>query len=129
MQRKLAGQIEAEGAPNSAARREAAGKAATDTQIQCEGAKGQLEKQLTNAGAAPGSGRANLAITGLGSDVAKSKGLSTTISDQQIEWGVLPQIGAAVAFKKLYHAVPSLVRAGSRRRPASTRFRRARGAL
>ncbi len=85
VQQHLAKSIQAEGAPNSAARREAAGKAATDTNIAFGRAQGQLEKQLSNSGAAPGSSKANLAITGLGSDLAKSEGLSTTVSDQQID--------------------------------------------
>ena len=99
VQMKLAKQVEAMGAEGSAQRREAAGKAATDTQIQFAQAQGALEKGLTGAGAAPGSSRANLAITGMGSDLAKSKGLSTMIADQQIEdaytqgLGALMQIG------------------------------------
>jgi hypothetical protein len=85
VQQKLAQQVEAMGAEGSAARREAQGKAATDTQLQFSQAQGALEKGLTNAGAAPGSSRASLAITGMGADLAKSKGLSTMIADQQID--------------------------------------------
>ena len=97
VQQKLAKQIQAAGAPNSAARREAAGKAATDTQISFAHAGGALEKQLTNAGAAPGSSKANLAVTGLGGDLAKSKGLSTTISDQQIDDAYTQGLSALMA--------------------------------
>lgn len=85
VQQKLAQQIESQGADGSAARKAAEGKAATDTQLQFNKAQGALEKSLSNSGAAPGSSRANLAVTGMGNDLAKSKGLSTMIGDQQID--------------------------------------------
>ncbi len=85
VQQKLASNIQAMGAEGSAARKEAQGKAATDTQMQFSQAQGALEKGLSNAGALPGSSKANLAVTGMGSDLAKSKGLSTMIADQQID--------------------------------------------
>ncbi len=94
VQQKLAKQVETMGAEGSAARREAAGKAATDTQIEFSRAQGAMEKGLANAGAAAGSSRANLATTGLGADLAKSKGLSTMISNQQIEDAYTQGLGA-----------------------------------
>lgn len=94
VQQKLAKQVEAMGAEGSAQRREAAGKAATDTQLQFAQAQGALEKGLTTAGAAPGSSRANLAVTGMGTDLAKSKGLSTMIGEQQIEEAYTQGLGA-----------------------------------
>ena len=94
VQQKLAKQVEAMGAEGSAARREAAGKAATDTQLQFAQAQGALEKGLTAAGVAPGSSRASLAVTGMGADLAKSKGLGTMIADQQIEEAYTQGLGA-----------------------------------
>lgn len=85
VQQRLAQQIEAMGAPDSAARRAAEGKANVDTQIAFGKAQGALEKSLTNSGAAPGSGRFNLADTGLAADAAKSKGLGMTVADQMID--------------------------------------------
>ena len=85
VQKKLIAQVQAEGAPNSEARREAAGKAATDTQMGFSAAQGEVEKQLTNSGAAIGSSKSNLAETGLGAELGKAKGFGTTISDQQID--------------------------------------------
>ena len=97
VQQQLASQIEAEGAPGSAARKEAVGKASTDTAIQFDQAKGALEKSLTNSGAAPGSGKSNLAITGMGADAAKSTGLSAMISDQQIDDAYMKGLSALTA--------------------------------
>lgn len=97
VQTRLAGQIEAEGKEGSAARREAMGKAVTDTQMQFGQAQGALEKGLTNSGAAVGSSKSNLAVTGLGSDVAKSKGLSSMIGDQQITDAYTQGLGALMA--------------------------------
>jgi hypothetical protein len=97
VQQKLAGQIEAEGAEGSAARKEATGKAATDTQMQFGQAQGALEKGLTNSGAAVGSSKSNLAIGGAGADLAKSKGLSGMIADQQIDDAYTQGLGALMA--------------------------------
>ncbi len=85
VQQQLAAQIQAQGAPGSAARKEAAGKSSTDTAIQFDQAKGALEKSLANSGAGLGSGKATLGITGMGQDAAKSTGLGAMISDQQID--------------------------------------------
>lgn len=97
VQQKLAGQVEAMGAPGSAARREAAGKSAADVEAQFAPAQGAVERNLSNAGALPGSSRGNLAVTGMGADLAKSKGIGTTISDQQIEDAYTQGLGALMA--------------------------------
>jgi hypothetical protein len=103
VQQNLATQIESMGKPGSWQRSEAAGKASTDTAIQFSGAQGALEKSLSNSGAAPGTGRADLATTGLGFDAAKSSGLGQMISGQQIDdaytkgLGALTQIGQGQA--------------------------------
>lgn len=97
LQQKLATQIQTQGAEGSAARKEAAGKAATDTQMQFAGAQGALEKSLTNSGAAVGSSKSNLAISGVGADLAKSKGLGGMIADQQIDDAYTQGLGALMA--------------------------------
>jgi hypothetical protein len=85
LQRNLASQIEAVGQPGSAAERLATGKAATDTAIQFDKAEGAVGKSLSNAGALPGSSKANLAATAMSADAAKSTGLGTMIADQQVK--------------------------------------------
>jgi hypothetical protein len=97
VQQRLAGQIEQMGATGSAARKEAAGKAATDVEAQFSQAQGAVEKNLANAGAAPGSSRANLAITGMGSNLATSKGAGMAISNQQIEDAYTQGLSALMA--------------------------------
>lgn len=97
VQQKLAGQIEGMGKEGSAARREAVGKSATDTQMQFAPAQGALEKSLANSGAAVGSGKANLAIAGTGADIAKSKGLGGMVADQQIDDAYTQGLGALMA--------------------------------
>lgn len=84
VQRNLATVIEQEGAPGSAQREEATGKASTDTAAQFGIAQSALESGLANRGAMPGSGRFALGLTGLGGDAAKSSGLGQMVSDQQV---------------------------------------------
>lgn len=97
VQQKLASTIEQEGAPNSSARKLAEGKSSTDTAIAFQQGQGALEKGLTNAGAAPGSARANLAITGQAGDAAASTGLGKMMSDQQIDDAYTSGLGALTA--------------------------------
>lgn len=97
VQQNLASQIESLKSPNSPFRTEAAGKASTDTAIQFSQAETGLNKALSNSGAAPGSGRADLATTGLGNDAAKSSGLGQMISGQQIDDAYTKGLGALTA--------------------------------
>lgn len=85
VQQRLAQQTVEMGKPDSAARKMAEGRASTDTAIQFSKAQTGLEKGLTNAGAAPGSGRFNLGVTGMGTDQAKATGMGSVASDQQID--------------------------------------------
>lgn len=85
VQQRLAQQTAEMGKPDSAARKMAAGRASTDTAIQFGKAQAGLEKGLTNVGAAPGSGRFNLGVTGMGTDQAKATGMGTVAADQQID--------------------------------------------
>jgi len=97
VQKNLASQIEAEGAPNSWQRTEAKGKSATDTAIQFSQAEGALEKSLSNHGVAPGSGRFDLGVANMGADQAKSSGLGQMISDQRITQAYTEGLGALTA--------------------------------
>lgn len=97
VQQQLAGKIQAMGEPGSAAEKMAEGKASTDTAIQFAQAQGALEKSLSNHGAGVGSSRSNLAIAGLGNDVAKSTGLSKMIADEQIDDAYTQGLGALMA--------------------------------
>lgn len=94
VQQRLAQTIEANGAKDSAARKLAAGKASTDTAMAFDKAQGGLEKSLSNNGVGPGSSRANLAITGVGDDIATSKGLGGVMSDQAIDDAYTQGLGA-----------------------------------
>lgn len=97
VQKRLASTIEQEGAPNSAARRLAEGKASTDTAMSFDKSNQQLEKGMSNAGVLPGSSRANLAVAGLGTDTASSTGLGHLMSDQQIDDAYTQGLGALTA--------------------------------
>lgn len=94
VQQRLAATIEAEGKPDSAARKLAAGKSSTDTAIAFDKANGAVEKNLSNAGSLPGSSRSNLAVAGLGTDAAASTGLGHMMSDQAIDDAYTQGLGA-----------------------------------
>jgi hypothetical protein len=94
LQQQLGQQIEQEGAPNSAARRLAAGKTSTDTAIAFDKAGKGLEASLSNSGVGPGSSRANLAVTGMGTDQAASTGAGKMMSDQMVDDAYTQGLGA-----------------------------------
>ena len=85
VQRKLAMQIQESGAPGSAAREEASGRASTDAAMRFAQAEGALEKTLVNRGANINSSRTKLAITGMGEDRARTAGTGGMIAEQQID--------------------------------------------
>lgn len=97
VQMQLAGQIEKLGEPGSAAQKLAEGKATADVNQEFGQAQGKLEKALTDSGAGPGSSRFNLAVTGMGADQAKSRGLSNMIADQQISDAYTEGLGALMS--------------------------------
>lgn len=97
VQQKLASTIEEMGKPGSEARQLAAGKAATDTAIAFDQAQGKVEKGMSNAGVGPGSSRANLAITGIGTDAAAATGLGHVMTEQQIDDAYTQGLGALTA--------------------------------
>lgn len=97
VQQRLASTIEQEGAPDSVARRLAAGKASTDTAMQFDKAGQQLDKNMSNAGVLPGSSRSNLATTGLAADAAASTGLGHMMSEQQVDDAYTQGLGALTA--------------------------------
>lgn len=85
VQQRLAAQIQNIGKPGSAERRAATGRASTDTAIQFTQAAGALEKALAKTGVGVGSSRGKLAIAGLSTDEARSRGLGMTVAEQQVE--------------------------------------------
>ncbi len=85
VQRSLGRQITDMGKPGSAQEKAAEGRAATDSTMQFARAEGALQKTLANRGVDVGSSRAKLAVTGMGEDKAKTRGLGITIADQQID--------------------------------------------
>lgn len=97
VQRQLAAQIQEMGAPDSAARRAAAGRSNVDTQLAFGKAQGAVEKRLAAAGAAPGSGKFNLAQTGLAEDSATSGGLGMSVADRQVTDAYLSGLSALTA--------------------------------
>jgi hypothetical protein len=94
LQTQLAKTIEQEGEAGSSARKLAAGKASTDTAMAFDKAGTQLEKGLSDSGAMPGSSRANLAVTGLGTDAAASTGLGHMMSEQAVDDAYTQGLGA-----------------------------------
>jgi hypothetical protein len=97
VQQNLAQHIQQMGAPGSVARRAAAGRASTDTAIQFDKAQGAVEKSLTNAGAAPGSAKFNLGVTGVGQDKAASTGLGAVMADQHVDDAYTAGLSAIMA--------------------------------
>jgi hypothetical protein len=97
VQRQLAAQVQEMGKPDSAARRLAAGKANADTQMAFGQTQGAVEKQMSNVGAAPGSGRFNLGSAGVSEDAATSGGLGMTIADQQVTDAYLSGLSSLAA--------------------------------
>lgn len=97
VQKNLGAQIEAEGQPDSWQRTEAKGKANADSQMQFAQAEGGVEKALSNRGVAPGSGRFDLGVTGMGLDKAKSSGLNQMVSDERISQAYTEGLGAMTA--------------------------------
>lgn len=84
LQQQLARSVTASGAVDSKERKAAIGRASTDTAIQFADATDKLEKTLANSGAGLGSGRSAMAMTGVNDDMAKSRAMGLTITDQQV---------------------------------------------
>jgi hypothetical protein len=97
VQQNLASQIQQMGEADSFERRQAGGKAGTDTAIKFAGAQGALQKSLANSGVGVGSSRGKLAVAGMGDDEAKSRGLGAVIADQQIDDAYTRGLGSLVA--------------------------------
>jgi hypothetical protein len=85
VQENLAKHIVESGQAGSRERTAATGRASTDNAIQFSRAGGAVEKSLANSGAAPGSAKFNLGVTGLGEDQAKSRGMGAVMSDQMVD--------------------------------------------
>jgi len=85
VQRELASQIQRAGAPASAQREMAAGKAATDASIAFSKTQGAVEKALAGAGVNPASSRAKLATVGVAGDEARTRGIGAMVTDQMVD--------------------------------------------
>jgi hypothetical protein len=85
LQLKLAEDVKAAGRAGSADRIKAEGKASTDSAIRFGEAKAGVEGALASAGAAPGSGKFKMAVTGMGDDEATSRGLGMVASDAAVD--------------------------------------------
>jgi hypothetical protein len=96
VQKNLMAQAQDMGKADSAVRNRAEGRVAADSTAQFGAAEGALEKTLANNGVM-GSSRSKLAITGLGDDAAKSKGLGITMADQQVDDAYTQALGALAA--------------------------------
>jgi hypothetical protein len=96
LQRKLAEDVKDAGAVDSFERRQAAGKAATDSAIRFGEAKGKVESVLSDAGGAASS-KFKLGVTGLGQDEAQSRGMGMVATDQAIDDSYLEGLGMIAA--------------------------------
>ncbi len=85
VQQNLAAKIQEMGAPDSAARKRAAGAAAADSRAQFGMAARKVEKAQTASGAGIGSGRFNLAQADLSTDQARSTGTNVAATDQYMD--------------------------------------------
>lgn len=96
LQRQLASKITAAGAPDSRARRQAAGKAAVDNTVQF----GDAERQVTattSAATGLGSARTKMTITGMGDDKATSRALGLAGADQAVDDAYMEGLGMLTA--------------------------------
>jgi hypothetical protein len=96
VQQNLIAQAEEMGKADSSVRNRAEGRVAADTSARFGAAEGALEKTMSNNGTF-GSSRSKLAITGLGDDAAKSKGLGITMADQQVDDAYTQALGSLAA--------------------------------
>lgn len=85
VQKQLAAQIQQQGADGSYVREAAAGKNNTDVAMSFDRGVGVLGKTLSNNGVNLGSSRGKLALTGMGTDQAKTGGIGAMITEQQID--------------------------------------------
>lgn len=85
VQRELGAQITRMGAPDSAQREMAEGKASTDTAMAFSRAQGAVQRALTGAGVNAGSSRAKLAVTGLAGDEARTRGIGKMVTNQMVD--------------------------------------------
>ncbi len=94
VQMQFAKRVESMGGKDSAARRAAAGAAATETTARFEQGRGALETALAGSGAGLSSGRAKAALIGMGDDQATSRGMGMAGSDQAVDDAYTQALGA-----------------------------------
>lgn len=97
VQRQLAAQIQQQGADGSYAREAAAGKRSADVAMSFDRGVGVLSKTLSNNGVNLGSSRGKLALTGMGTDQAKTGGIGAMITEQQMDDAYLKGLSALAA--------------------------------
>lgn len=97
VQKQLAAQIQQQGADGSFARQAAAGKSDTDVAMSFDRGVGVLSKTLSNNGVGVGSSRGKLALTGMGTDQAKAGGISSMVTEQQMDDAYLKGLQALTA--------------------------------
>lgn len=97
LQRKLGENITAMGAEGSQQRKQAAGKASTDSAIRFGEAKGAVESALSSSSGSVGSSKTKLGIAGMGADEATSRGLGFVAADQAIDDAYLEGLGRITA--------------------------------
>lgn len=96
LQRQLAEQITSSSAPDSRERKQAGGKAATDSAVQFGGAQQELTNTVARA-TGLGSSRTKLAMSSLGDDEATSRALGLAGADQAVDDAYLQGLGAITA--------------------------------
>ena len=97
LQKQVAAHVSSMGEPDSFERRQAAGKASTETAAKFSQARKGVEESTTDAGVGLNSGRMKLGITGMADDEAASRGLGITASDSAIDDAYTSGLGALAA--------------------------------
>ncbi len=97
LQQEMLGRVQDMGKPDSFERKKLAGKVATDNAVAFADAGTKTQGVLSEMGAAPGSSKAKLAMTGLGDDQATSKAMGLTAGDQSIDDAYLQGLSTIAA--------------------------------
>jgi hypothetical protein len=97
VQMNLAKTIQDLGTAESGDRKRATERSNTETEAKFSQARGGVEKSLSNAGAGAGSGRFNMAQTGLAADQATSTGLGAVAVDAAVDDAYTQGLGALTA--------------------------------
>lgn len=85
VQQQLASHIQSLSSESSPLRQRGIGAATAEQRAKFGQAQEDVQKRQVDTGAGIGSGRFNMAVTGLGSDEAQSTGLNTDLAERQID--------------------------------------------